>query len=348
MSSNRSEADLVPSRQPLPRGSRTADWVNMDVHMVNDCINDFDLEHLSPEIKKENPLSVCCAAIAANESNQQQPVTRLLKSLPKPLNKTAPLLPISGSVLSNSSGVGVKGDVKTPVNIAVPPSPCYTVPPSPCFSNATNSIPPSPVDEKNIMEDISWLTQSMPSLPSFPSLGSFNNSNLSPSMETNLNEAVDVLISSSPEFVKNFGKYLVSGVETGKEAISLPSPPPSPDSNDDEDDSMTDDEEIDEKPSLDMLPKVPTTIKRSLSCNSDESDYIKPTGRGSKSKKSKIADEELVCSILFLHLFIKLPLCSVLFLYLILIIPPLPPVVAFFSVPIYNYPTSVAFYFSTY
>ncbi|OWF38015.1 transcription factor MafB-like [Mizuhopecten yessoensis] len=90
------------------------------------------------------------------------------------------------------------------------PSIC-SVPQSPsCFSSSScSSVPPSPTESKNLYDDIGWLTQSV----------SFN----SASME-GVSEAVDVLISSSPEFVNNFTKYLVSGAEAGKE--SLPSSPP--------------------------------------------------------------------------------------------------------------------------
>lgn len=113
-------------------------------------------------------------------------------------------------------------------------------------------------------------------------------------METDLIEAVDVLISASPEFVNNFGKYLVPGMETVKYTITLPSPPPSRESNDDVDEyyNMVD-EEIDENPSLGMLPKAQTTIKRSISCQ-NESDHMKPTGRGNRSKQTQLEDDELL------------------------------------------------------
>ncbi|XP_069112761.1 transcription factor MafB-like [Argopecten irradians] len=120
------------------------------------------------------------------------------------------------------------------------PSIC-SVPQSPsCFSNSScSSVPPSPTESKNLYDDIGWLTQSV----------SFN----SASME-GVSEAVDVLISSSPEFVNNFTKYLVSGAEAGKE--SLPSSPPAQAS---------------------LTTKVPT-LKRSRSSNN----------------KKKMDDEELV------------------------------------------------------
>lgn len=97
-----------------------------------------------------------------------------------------------------------EADSTTPSMCSVPQSPS-------CFSSSSScgSVPPSPTDAK-LYDDIGWLSQGV----------SFN----SASME-GVSEAVDVLISSSPEFVNNFTKYLVSGAEAGKE--SLPSSPPS-------------------------------------------------------------------------------------------------------------------------
>ena len=71
-----------------------------------------------------------------------------------------------------------------------------SVPLSP--SGSEGSVPASPSEfPKSLMEDLSWLTQNV----SFPA----ESTELSP------DEAVDVLISSSPEFVRSFQKYLVSG-----------------------------------------------------------------------------------------------------------------------------------------
>lgn len=68
-----------------------------------------------------------------------------------------------------------------------------TVPLSPAESEAST---PSPSEfPKSFMEDLSWLTQNLPQ----------GNAEISP------DEVVDVLISSSPEFVQSFQKYLVSG-----------------------------------------------------------------------------------------------------------------------------------------
>ncbi|XP_045193957.1 transcription factor Maf-like [Mercenaria mercenaria] len=70
-----------------------------------------------------------------------------------------------------------------------------SVPLSPTGSEVST---PSPAGlPKSFIEDLSWLTQNV----TFP----HGNSEITP------DEAVDVLISSSPEFVQSFQKYLVSG-----------------------------------------------------------------------------------------------------------------------------------------
>lgn len=69
-----------------------------------------------------------------------------------------------------------------------------SVPLSPTSSEDST---PSPTGHPQFMEDLSWLTQNV-TLPNGYS-------------EMQLNTPVDVLISSSPEFVQSFQKYLVSG-----------------------------------------------------------------------------------------------------------------------------------------
>ena len=79
----------------------------------------------------------------------------------------------------------------------------HSVPASP---TSAESVPPSPAEQNaQFMEDLSWLTQSV----------SFDASDA---------KDVDVLISSSPEFVNNFSRFLVSGVEAGKDSLPLTPP----------------------------------------------------------------------------------------------------------------------------
>lgn len=82
-----------------------------------------------------------------------------------------------------------------------------TVPLSPAESEASA---PSPSEfPKSFIEDLSWLTQNV----NFPS----GNTEISP------DEVVDVLISSSPEFVQSFQKYLVSGARALSRQSSMQS-----------------------------------------------------------------------------------------------------------------------------
>ena len=82
-----------------------------------------------------------------------------------------------------------------------------TVPLSP--SGSEGSVPSPTAFPKSLMEDLSWLTQNV----TFPNA----NADISP------DEAVDVLISSSPEFVASFQKYLVSGARALSRQQSLQS-----------------------------------------------------------------------------------------------------------------------------
>lgn len=82
-----------------------------------------------------------------------------------------------------------------------------TVPLSP--SGSEGSVPSPTEFPKSLMEDLSWLTQNV----TFPN----GNSEITP------DEAVDVLISSSPEFVASFQKYLVSGARALSRQQSLQS-----------------------------------------------------------------------------------------------------------------------------
>lgn len=80
----------------------------------------------------------------------------------------------------------------------------------PLSPTGSESSAPSPTGlPKSFMEDLSWLTQNV----TFP----HGNSDITP------DEAVDVLISSSPEFVQSFQKYLVSGARALSRQASLQS-----------------------------------------------------------------------------------------------------------------------------
>lgn len=77
------------------------------------------------------------------------------------------------------------------------------VPLSPAQSEASTPSPTTAYP-RLMMEDLSWLTQNVAfSLP--------GNSEITPA------EAADVLISSSPEFVQSFQKYLVSGARASRQ-----------------------------------------------------------------------------------------------------------------------------------
>lgn len=82
-----------------------------------------------------------------------------------------------------------------------------SVPLSP--SGSEESVPSPTAFPKSLMEDLSWLTQNV----TFPNA----NTDITP------DEAVDVLISSSPEFVASFQKYLVSGARALSRQQSLQS-----------------------------------------------------------------------------------------------------------------------------
>lgn len=98
-------------------------------------------------------------------------------------------------------------------------TPCsdLSVPPSPCFTDEV----PSPSDSNSsVFSGLNWLTQSVFETD-IKLKTSFSNSQKSTqSLEEEIEEEVDCLISSSPEFVQNFSKYLVSGAEAGKHALS--------------------------------------------------------------------------------------------------------------------------------
>ena len=82
-----------------------------------------------------------------------------------------------------------------------------SVPLSPTASDL--SVPSPTGFPKHLIEDLSWLSQNM----TFPNGGS----------EITGDEAVDVLISSSPEFVQSFQKYLVSGARALSRQSSIQS-----------------------------------------------------------------------------------------------------------------------------
>lgn len=110
------------------------------------------------------------------------------------------------SVISARSG---SSGATTPCSdLSVPPSPSYTDgAPSPGDSNSS------------VFSGLTWLTQSVfeTDIKLKTSLSSSQKS--TQSLEKEMND-VDCLISSSPEFVQNFSKYLVSGAEAGKQALS--------------------------------------------------------------------------------------------------------------------------------
>lgn len=136
-----------------------------DQHLANDYISEFDLDQLldHPAIKKETD------------------------------NRFADCCGSTVNAPETASTKMTRPTAPAPTGHSVPPSPSYT-----------ESVPPSPTTEnEQLMDDISWLTQSVTGFDS----ASDSSSNQSD---------VDMLISSSPEFVKNFSKYLVSGVEAGK------------------------------------------------------------------------------------------------------------------------------------
>ncbi|XP_078337761.1 transcription factor Maf-like [Crassostrea virginica] len=143
-----------------------------DQHLANDYISDFDLDQLL-----DHP------AIKKEKDNR----------------------------FADCCGSTVNAPVTAPTKMARPTAPAptgHSVPPSPSY---TESVPPSPTENEQLMEDISWLTQSVTGFDS----ASDSSSNQSD---------VDMLISSSPEFVKNFSKYLVSGVEAGNGELQCTPP----------------------------------------------------------------------------------------------------------------------------
>ncbi|KAL3860048.1 hypothetical protein ACJMK2_010220 [Sinanodonta woodiana] len=91
-----------------------------------------------------------------------------------------------------------------------------TMLPSPTGSSTSRTVPPSPESvadvpspsdmKKPFIEDLNWLSQNV----TFPGGGA---ADITPE------EVVDVLISSSPEFVASFQKYLVSGAKSLKNGI---------------------------------------------------------------------------------------------------------------------------------
>ncbi|KAK3085326.1 hypothetical protein FSP39_001480 [Pinctada imbricata] len=102
-----------------------------------------------------------------------------------------------GKMKAQGNAGGRPGGKATPTGHSVPASP-----------SSSESVPPSPAENAQFMEDLSWLTQSV----------AFDQS------DPNLANDVDVLISSSPEFVNNFSRYLVSGAEAGKDSLPLTPP----------------------------------------------------------------------------------------------------------------------------
>ncbi|XP_048749133.1 transcription factor Maf-like [Ostrea edulis] len=135
-----------------------------DQHLANDYISEFDLDQLLDHPGIKKEIDNKFTDCCRSTVNPPVPAAA------KITRQTAP----------------------APTGHSVPPSPSYT-----------ESVPPSPTDNEQLMEDISWLTQSVTGFDS--------------ASDTSSNQSdVDMLISSSPEFVKNFSKYLVSGDEAGK------------------------------------------------------------------------------------------------------------------------------------
>lgn len=99
-------------------------------------------------------------------------------------------------------------------------TPCsdLSVPPSPSFTDGASSPGDS---NSSVFSGLNWLTQSVfeTDMKLKSSLSSSQNS--TQSLEKEMND-VECLISSSPEFVQNFSKYLVSGAEAGKQALTSP------------------------------------------------------------------------------------------------------------------------------
>lgn len=110
-----------------------------------------------------------------------------------------------------------------------------SVPLSPTVSESSSIASPTTIP-KTFIEDLSWLTQTV----NFPQA----NTEISP------DDAVDVLISSSPEFVQSFQKCLVSGAR----ALSRQT------SNQSQSSHMYDDDDMDDlEPMTDMIKdEIPT------------------------------------------------------------------------------------------
>ncbi|VDI66121.1 uncharacterized protein LOC143080320 [Mytilus galloprovincialis] len=98
-------------------------------------------------------------------------------------------------------------------------TPCsdLSVPPSPTYSDEV----PSPSDSNSsVFSGLNWLTQSVFETDMKLKTSFSNSQKSTQSLEEEIDEDVDCLISSSPEFVQNFSKYLVSGAEAGKQSLS--------------------------------------------------------------------------------------------------------------------------------
>lgn len=192
-----------------------------DQHLVNDYITEFDLDQFCDiPVKKE-------IKVEADDG--------------------------FGSCEMERRKTAVAEDVgaATPTS---PDSPGLRVPPSPAFAEV-----PSPVEQQQFIEDISWLTQSVTFDPEI--------SNPSKEINPNSDEAVDVLISSSPEFVEKFSNYLVSGAKMGKD--SLPSPEAE-------------------------LPPRKASLLRSISSSSGSSVGSMATGRPRKRNIKSVSSDEQV------------------------------------------------------
>lgn len=106
-----------------------------------------------------------------------------------------PVVKKEADQLRSSCGGGVAVNL-TP-KISPPTSPTsHSVPPSPAYVEEI----PSPVHQTNFIEDLSWLSQNV-------------------AFQGDEELTTDILISSSPEFVNTFNRYLLSGVDAGKELV---------------------------------------------------------------------------------------------------------------------------------
>ena len=180
-------------------------------HLADDYISEFDLVHFEvPSVKRVKE---------ENEDKFKESCSRsIIKDLTAPAIKSTDITPLQSG----------RSTPISPDSRSVPLSP----------SGSEGSVPSPTAFPKNLMEDLSWLTQNV----------TFPNADITP------DEAVDVLISSSPEFVASFQKYLVSGARALSRQQSLQSQT----SEDDPGDlQLTDYSDMSIKDEIDSAPQSP-------------------------------------------------------------------------------------------